>query len=152
ATVVSCLGLAFVAASLLSLIRLRQLRWATVRDGLFLVGLAVTFALQLSAALDVTSRPGDARSVGELAILVTVCFFIGIARAWELIGGPSIGISYEVVALVRGKEPAADGAKERAADGGEERAADDTHAAGAPEPPGGHPAAPPALKATRELA
>jgi hypothetical protein len=39
--------------------------------------------------------------VDTIAILVVCCFFIGIARAWELIGGPSIGITREVTALVR---------------------------------------------------
>jgi hypothetical protein len=33
---------------------------------------------------------------------VACCAFIGIARSWELIGGPSIGITREVTALVRG--------------------------------------------------
>ena len=102
ATVVSCIGLAFVAASLLSLLRLRQVRWTTAPDALFLVGLAVTFGFQLNAALDVSSRPGDSGSVADLAILVTVCFFIGIARAWELIGGPSIGITREVIGISQG--------------------------------------------------
>jgi hypothetical protein len=49
----------------------------------------------VSAALD---NSGD---VNTIAMLVVCCFFIGIARAWELIGGPSIGIAREVTALVR---------------------------------------------------
>jgi hypothetical protein len=50
AVVVAALGLTFVIASLLSLIRLRHVRWGTVRDALFLLGLAVTFIVQLTFA------------------------------------------------------------------------------------------------------
>ena len=35
---------------------------------------------------------------------MVICFLIGIDRAWELVGGPTIGISREVVALVRSHE------------------------------------------------
>ncbi len=94
-------GLTFVVASLLSLIRLRPVRWATARDGLFLIGLAVTFVIQLIEGIDVGVHPGDSGAVNTIAILAVVCFLIGIARAWELIGGPSIGIAHEVTALVR---------------------------------------------------
>ena len=51
-------------------------------------------------------RPGDSSPVETIAILVIVCFLIGIARSWELIGGPSIGIKREIVALVRAEESA----------------------------------------------
>jgi uncharacterized membrane protein YecN with MAPEG domain len=111
ALVVAIIGLAFVAASLLSLIRLRQVRWATVRDGFFLVSLAATFIYQLIAGLSVANQPGDSGSVDAIAILVIVSFIIGISRAWELIGGPSIGIAHEVVAMVRHDETASGSAK-----------------------------------------
>lgn len=103
---VAVVGLTFVLASLLSLIRLRQVQWATVRDGLFLVGLAATFIYQFVAGLSVANQPGDSGSVDTIAILVIVSFIVGISRAWELIGGPSIGIAHEVVALVRSEENA----------------------------------------------
>jgi hypothetical protein len=104
ALVVGILGLMFVTASLLSLIRLRQVRWSTVRDALFLVGLVVTFVIQLIQGLDVIASPGDSGSVDTIAILVVACFVAGVARAWELIGGPAIGIRREVTALVRNHE------------------------------------------------
>jgi hypothetical protein len=98
-------GVAFVAASLLSLIRLRQVHWGTVRDALFLIGLAVTFVFQLMQGLDLLDRPGDAGAVETIAILVITCFLVGIARSWELIGGPSIGFTHEVVAMARSRLP-----------------------------------------------
>ncbi len=102
AVVVAPLGLAFVTASLLSLVRLRQVRWGTVRDAVFLLGLAVTFLVQLIDGAEVLAQPVNPGAVYTIASLVAVCFMIGVARAWELIGGPSIGISQEITALVRG--------------------------------------------------
>jgi hypothetical protein len=105
---VAAVGVTFIVASMLSLIRLRPVRGATVRDGLFLIGLAVTFVIQLIEGVDVIAHPGDSGAVNTIAILAVVCFLIGIARAWELIGGPSIGIAHEVTALVRHKDGAED--------------------------------------------
>ena len=99
--VVAATGLLFVAASMLSLVRLRQVRWATVRDAVFLVGLGVVFVLQFVEGFGVIADPANSGDVNTIAILVVCCFLIGIARAWELIGGPSIGITREVTALVR---------------------------------------------------
>jgi len=109
---VAAVGLTFVVASLLSLIRLRQVRWATVRDALFLVGLVVTFVLQLLSGIDVTAHPGNSGDVDTIAILVVICFLLGIGRSWELIGGPSIGIRKEVTALVRAHQGSADEPRE----------------------------------------
>ena len=101
-------GLTFVAAALLSLIRLRQGRSDTLRHALLLIVLAVTFVIQLIEGVDVITQPGDSGAVNTIAALVIVCFLIGIARAWELIGGPSIGITREVTGLVRSHQRSAD--------------------------------------------
>jgi len=59
AVVVAATGLTFVTASLLSLIRLRQVRWRTLRDELFLAGLIATFVAQLIEGIEVVVHPGD---------------------------------------------------------------------------------------------
>ena len=113
AVVVAAGGLVFVAAALLSVIRRRQVRPDTLHDALFLLGLVVTFVVQLIQGADVVAQPDDAGAVNTIAILVIVCFLIGIARAWELIGGPSIGITQEVTALVRSRHRGADGSVDK---------------------------------------
>jgi len=92
ALVVAIVGLMFITGSLLLLIRVRALPGRHAQDALFLLGLAATFVLQLLAGVDVIADPTDAGTMRMIAVRVVVCFLVGIARAWELIGGPSIGI------------------------------------------------------------
>jgi hypothetical protein len=99
---VAVIGLLFVIASLLSLLRVRRTQPGELRDAAFLIGLALVFGLQLIYGVLVLVHPHDGGHVDTLAILVAVCFFIGIARSWELINGPSIMLRSEVKAIVRG--------------------------------------------------
>jgi hypothetical protein len=108
AVAVAGAGLMFVTASLLSLIRLRQIHWRTLRDALFMVGLIITFVVQLIQGIQVIVHPDDSGAVNTIVLLVVICFLIGIDRAWELVGGPSIGISQEVTALVRDRKDGSD--------------------------------------------
>ena len=61
----------------------------------------VVFVVQLITGVQIIAQPDDSGNVNTIAVLVIVCFLIGIARAWELIGGPSIGLTREVTALIR---------------------------------------------------
>lgn len=106
---VAILGLLFVAASLLSIIRVRGLRMTTLRDSVFLAGQAVVFVLQLVYAIMLEGQPNNAGALQGIGFLVIICFLIGISRSWELIGGPSIGFTREVVALVRDVESSRNG-------------------------------------------
>jgi hypothetical protein len=98
-------GLVFVFAALLSLIRQHQLTRDTIRDGIFLVGLVITFVFQLIQGAYVIAQPRNTGAVENIAILVIICFVIGIQRSWELIGGPSYGFTHEVTALLRTHHP-----------------------------------------------
>jgi hypothetical protein len=102
ALVLAIVGLAFITASLLFLLRARGVRWRHAHDVAFLAGLMATFIVQLLSGLQVLARPNDAGTVRTIAELVVVCFLIGVARSWELIGGPSIGLGHELTVLVRG--------------------------------------------------
>jgi hypothetical protein len=97
---VAAVGLGFILSSLLSLIRLRLLTSRRALDAVFLLGLIITFALQLYEGIRVNAHPDDADPVRTIAVLVVVCFLLGISRAWELIGGPTFGVSHEVTALI----------------------------------------------------
>jgi len=79
AAIVAVLGLIFIAAALLSLIRLPRLRRDKVRDAVFLIGLVVTFVLQLIEGIVVIAapdRPGSqvrpAKSPDQLTRKITV--------------------------------------------------------------------------------
>jgi hypothetical protein len=131
---VASVGMVFVVASLVSLVRVGVRQWSTVRDALFLVGLAVVFVFQFTSGLDVVSHPNDEDPVQTIAILVIICFVIGIGRAWDLIGGPTIGLRQEVAAMVREHATAADEPTEGVQAGAGEPA-EVSPAAEAPKPP-----------------
>lgn len=100
AFVVAALGLFFVLASLVSLMRRKLLQWKTARDAGFILGLTTVLVIQLYEGIDVWIHPGNSGSVDTIAMLVVICFFIGVARAWELIRGPEIGLVQELSAYL----------------------------------------------------
>jgi hypothetical protein len=103
--IVALVGLGFIAASLASLVRVRQSQPGELREALFLAGLAIVFALQLVFGLRAISHPHSVDPVNTIAVLVIVCFLVGIARAWELIGGPAISVGSELRAIFRARRP-----------------------------------------------
>ncbi|MBS2534276.1 hypothetical protein KGQ20_16010 [Catenulispora sp. NF23] len=102
---VSVVGLMFVAASMISLVRAHALKWRYRRDVAFLATLTAAFAFQLGFGLAIIAKPHDTDAVDNVAILVIVFFLIGIARTWELIGGPAFGLAHEIRGLAGHGEP-----------------------------------------------
>src|SRR6202012_4830438 len=101
ALITATLGEVFVGASLLSLYRVRREQPRAFRESLFLLGFAVVFGVQLIYGIRLTDNGENVGDVRALAILVVVCSLGGIARSWELIGGPEIGLRREVTRTVR---------------------------------------------------
>jgi len=101
-------GLVFVATALLSLIRRRQRGRPMLQDAVFLLSLVVLFTVQMVQGIAVIAKPDNASAVNTIAVLVVVCFLIGIARAWELIGGPSFSFTHELRSLVRDHQNGSD--------------------------------------------
>jgi hypothetical protein len=97
-------GLFFVAASVLSLIRLRRQHGSRPREAFFLAGQTIALIVQLIAGISALNAGVDVGATRTVAIIVIVSFIIGIARAWELIGGPEIGLFRELRLLGRGDD------------------------------------------------
>jgi hypothetical protein len=90
ATVVAVLGLIFTLGALIRLVPPARAGEIRPRELSFLAGLAVVFALQLNAGLELLADPGGRGALQTVCVLVAVCFLIGIGRAWELVGGPRV--------------------------------------------------------------
>lgn len=84
-------------------------------DLTFLVGLLVVFVVQLIAGVGLDRHPADGGDLQILCVLVIVCFLIGIERAWELVGGPSVRLHHEL--FVRVQEHRESSKADRADDG-----------------------------------
>ena len=93
---VAIIGLSFVTASVLSLLRLRRHHHTAPRETFFLAGQTVSFLVQLIAGISARGAGEDPSATRAVAIIVVVSFLIGVARAWELIGGPEIGLFREL--------------------------------------------------------
>lgn len=104
AVTVAILGIIFVVSSVLSLFRLGQVHWPFPRDLFYLTGLSVIFVIQLIEGWTISFTPSNSGAVDTIGFLVVICFLIGVARSWELIGGPNLAIRREVTELVHHRQ------------------------------------------------
>lgn len=103
AAIVAVVGLLFIVGSIVSLLRVRRTE-AGLRDAGFLVGTAIVFVLQLWYGLRLLDDDADVGALRGVCVLVVVCFLIGIARAWELVGGPSLHVRSQLAGALRDRE------------------------------------------------
>ncbi len=101
ATVIAIVGLLFITGALLRLLPSWRAGQIRALDLSFLVGLLGVFVVQLIAGIGLERHPADRGDLQILCVLVIVCFLIGIERAWELVGGPSVTLHHELFVRVR---------------------------------------------------
>jgi hypothetical protein len=108
AAILAIVGLLFVGGALLQVIPAWHAGRVRLKEVMFLVGLVAVFVIQLIAGLRLHGHANDTADTSDLrtiCFLVIVCFLIGIARAWELVGGPNISLSSELTERFRAKHP-----------------------------------------------
>jgi hypothetical protein len=82
----------------------------------------VLFVAQLISGIRLMGHTHRSDLVQDLADLVIFCLLYGIARSWELIGGPQVGVIHEVADLIRGPADEVSGASGADAADGPDRA------------------------------
>jgi hypothetical protein len=115
ALVIAIVGLLFLGGALLRVLPGWRAGRIHVIDLTFLVALLVIFVIQLRAGIGLARHPRDKDDLTTICVLVIVCFLIGIERAWELVGGPSVSLHNQLFARMsrRREDPQDDGAGER---------------------------------------
>jgi hypothetical protein len=103
AAVVAILGFLFVAGALVGILPAWRARRVQLTDLNFLIGLLAVFIVQLLAGLGLARRASDKGDLRTICILVIVCFLIGIARSWELVGGPDTGLGHVLIKQLRAR-------------------------------------------------
>jgi hypothetical protein len=99
AVAVAIVGLLFIAGSLIRVVPAWRAKLLGLSDVSYLVGLLAVFVIQLLVGLSLDRQPKNTGDVQTICVLVIVCFLIGITRAWELVGGPSVGLSHRLFEL-----------------------------------------------------
>jgi hypothetical protein len=114
ATAVAILGMLFIAGALISVFPAWRANRVRLSDLTFLAGLLAVFVIQFIAGIGLDRNERDSGNVQTICVLVIVCFLIGIARAWELVGGPNIGLTHQLGRRLRRTRPpsGADGAED----------------------------------------
>jgi hypothetical protein len=98
---VAVIGLVFIAASVLALVLDGGVRWRDVPHLTYLLVLVVLFFVEFDAGLRFVTGGSEADATRTLSFVLVVFFLVGISRAWELVGGPSVGPWHQFSTMLR---------------------------------------------------
>jgi hypothetical protein len=104
AVVVGAIGILFSAAAIRSVVARVQGRSQQGRHLVLSVFLLAGFVIELIIGIKLLNRPQDRGSLEVLSYILIASLFIGIARAWELVGGRDTGVVASL-AVMFGRRP-----------------------------------------------
>jgi hypothetical protein len=105
ALVLGILGILFTAAAIRSVLSSRSTRNQQLRQ-IGLIGLLLLiFGTELVAGITVLAEPASSVSLQAIGYALITSMIVGIARAWELVGGRETGLTASIAALT-GHAPA----------------------------------------------
>jgi hypothetical protein len=123
ALVLGILGILFTAAAIRSILSSPSTRNQQLRQIGLVSLLLLIFATELVAGITVLADPASSISVQAISYALITSLIVGIARAWELVGGRDTGLTASLMALA-GRAPAPYAAADPGA--GSSPASDDT--------------------------
>jgi hypothetical protein len=105
ALVLGILGILFTAAAIRSILSSPSTRNQQLRQ-IGLIGLLLLiFSTELVAGIVVLGDPASSNSLQAIGYALITSLIVGIARAWELVGGRDTGLTASLIALA-GRAPA----------------------------------------------
>ena len=107
AVIVGAIGILFSAAAIRSLLAGVQGRSQQGRHLVLTVFLLAVFVTQLIVGIELLNTPRDTGPLESLGYILVLSLFIGIARAWELVGGRDTGLVASLAVLLARRARAA---------------------------------------------
>jgi hypothetical protein len=103
AAIVAIFGVLFILGAIFEVTSAWRAQRVRLTDLIFLVGLAAVFVIQFLTGLQLHGHPRNLGDLQTICDLVIACFLIGIARTWELVGGPNVELSHQLFARFRAR-------------------------------------------------
>lgn len=104
AVAVGVIGIVFSAAGMRSILASPSMRRRRRRHVSLTIFLLLDFGVELAAGIELLVHPHSTNSLNLLSYLLVASLLIGVARAWELVGGRDTGVMSSLAVLV-GEQP-----------------------------------------------
>jgi hypothetical protein len=108
AVVLGIIGIMFTAAGMRSILSSRSTPRQKLRQLELIIVLLLIFGTELASGIAVIADPRDSTPLHAISYALAASLFVGIARAWELVGDRDTGIIASI-AILAGRRSGPDG-------------------------------------------